>query len=103
MQRILVDHARAKRTAKRGGKGKRFVIRDGDRVQTPDLDTLPDLDDALTRLAAEDADAAEVARLRLFAGFNLDEAADALGVSRATAHRDWTYARAFLVAALNEG
>ena len=70
-------------------------------LQVPDLDTIPAIDEALTRLTAEDSGAGEIARLRLFAGFSLDEAAIALGVSRATAHREWTYARAWLVAALN--
>jgi RNA polymerase sigma factor (TIGR02999 family) len=99
MRRILVDHARRKRAAKRGG-GKRFELSEGDRVAVPDPDTLLAIDEALTRLAAEDEPSAAVARLRLFAGLSVDEAADALGVSRATAFRDWAYARAVLTAAL---
>jgi predicted DNA-binding protein (UPF0251 family) len=58
------------------------------------------VDDALANLAAEDPASAEVARLRLFKGLSTDEAADTLGISRATAFRDWAYARAFLTAAL---
>jgi RNA polymerase sigma factor (TIGR02999 family) len=100
MRRILVDHARRKRAAKRGGVGKRFELSEGDRVAVPDPDTLLAIDEALTRLAAEDEPSAAVARLRLFAGLSVDEAADALGVSRATAFRDWAYARAVLTAAL---
>ena len=74
---------------------------EADRVVVPDPDTLLAVDEALTRLAAEDAGSADVARLRLFAGLSVEEAADALGVSRATAFRDWAYARAWLTAALS--
>ena len=101
MRRILVDAARGKRAIKRGGGGKRFELADGDRVVVPDPDTLLSIDEALTALAAEDTASAEIARLRLFAGLTVDEAADALGVSRATAFRDWAYAKACLTAALS--
>ena len=99
MRRILVDHARKKQAGKRGG-GRRFELSEADRVLVPDPDTLLAVDEALERLAAEDAGAADLARLRLFAGLSVDEAAEALGVSRATAFRDWAYARAWLTAAL---
>ena len=62
----------------------------------PDPDTLLAVDKALTLLAAEDAQAADLARLHLFAGLSIDEAAEALNVSRATAFRDWAYARAWI-------
>ncbi len=101
MRRILVDRARKKRAGKRGGTGKRFELAEGDRVAVPDPDTLLAVDEALMALAAEDAAAADVARLRLFVGMSVEEAADALGVSRATAYRDWAYARAVLTAALS--
>ena len=100
MRRILVDHARRKRADKRGGGGKRFRLTEGDRVVVPDPDTLLVIDEALAKLAAEDPASADVARLRLFAGLSVDETADALGVSRTTAFRDWAYARAWLTAAL---
>ncbi len=100
MRRILVDHARKKRAGKRGGGGHRFELSEADRVATPDPDTLLAVDEALTRLAAEDPVSADVARLRLFAGLSVEEAGDALGLSRATAFRDWSYARAWLTAAL---
>jgi sirohydrochlorin ferrochelatase len=54
------------------------------------------LDDALARLAAQDPQAAEIVKLRLFAGLSIDQAAKAITVSRATAYRQWTYARAWL-------
>jgi RNA polymerase sigma factor (TIGR02999 family) len=101
MRRILIDHARRKRSDKRGGKRKRFEVAESDRVVMTDPDTLLAIDEALEKLAADDAASADVARLRLFAGLSVDEAADALGVSRATAFRDWAYARAWLTTALS--
>ncbi len=101
MRRILIDQARKKRAEKRGGGAARFDLSEADRVVLPDPDTLLAVDEALAKLAAEDSTSAEVARLRLFAGLSLDEAADALGISRATAFRDWAYARAVLTAALS--
>jgi RNA polymerase sigma factor (TIGR02999 family) len=103
MRRILVDIARKKQAAKRGGGGKRFEVADGDRIVIPDPDTVLAVDEALEKLAAEDPDAVQVARLRLFAGLSVEETADALGVSRATAFRDWAYARAWLTTALSVG
>jgi RNA polymerase sigma factor (TIGR02999 family) len=100
MRRILVDHARKKRADKRGGAGRRFELSEADRVAVPDPDTLLAIDEALAKLAAEDSASADVARLRLFAGLSVDEAAEALGQSRATAFREWAYARAWLTAAL---
>jgi RNA polymerase sigma factor (TIGR02999 family) len=102
MRRILVDQARKKRAEKRGGGAARFALSEADRVVLPDPDTLLAVDEALAKLAADDPASAEVARLRLFAGLSLEEAADALGISRATAFRDWAYARAVLTAALSD-
>jgi RNA polymerase sigma factor (TIGR02999 family) len=100
MQRILVDHSRRKRAARRGGCARKFELDEADRVVVCDPDTLLDIDAALTKLAAEDATSADVARFRLFAGLSIDEAALALGLSRATAFREWAYARSWLTAAL---
>jgi RNA polymerase sigma factor (TIGR02999 family) len=99
MRRILVDQARRKRAEKHGG-GRRFELSEGDRIVIHDPDTLLTVDEALERLADDDPGAAAIARLRLFSGLSMDEAAAALGVSRATAFRDWSYARAVLSAAL---
>jgi RNA polymerase sigma factor (TIGR02999 family) len=88
MRRILVDQARRKRAEKRGGGALRFALSEADRVVLPDPGALLAVDEALAQLAAEDPASAEVARLRLFAGLTLEEAADALGISRATAFRD---------------
>jgi RNA polymerase sigma factor (TIGR02999 family) len=103
MQHILVDHARRKRAARRGGCARRFTLDQADRAIVSDPDTLLDIDAALERLAAEDAASADVARFRLFAGLSIDEAAEALGLSRATAFREWAYARSWLTAALARG
>jgi RNA polymerase sigma factor (TIGR02999 family) len=103
MRRILVEIARKKSAAKRGGGGKRFELAEGDRIVIPDPDTLLAVDEAITQLEVEEAGSAAVARLRLFAGLSVDEAGDALGVSRATAFRDWAYARAYLTVALSGG
>ena len=100
MQRILVDHARRRKAARRGG-GAQTIALDGD---SPALGTDPDLildvDAALEQLAREDPSSAEVARHRLFAGLSIDETAEALGLSRATAFREWAYARSWLATAL---
>ncbi|HMF16960.1 MAG TPA: ECF-type sigma factor, partial [Gemmataceae bacterium] len=61
------------------------------------------IDDALGKLAVEDSTAAELIRLKVFAGLSVDEAADVLGVSRATAYRDWAFARAWLRNAVGIG
>ena len=102
MRRVLVDRARDKGRQKRGG-GR--VQRDLSAIPgraDDDPHLLLTLDDALTRLAAEDPSAAGVAKVHLFAGLSVEEAATALGVSRATAYRNWTYARAWLQDALGE-
>src|SRR5947208_999088 len=89
MRRILVEQARRKRAEKRGGDGRRFELSEADCMEIPDPDTLLTVDDVLERLEREDPGSAAVARLRLFAGLSIEEAAAALGVSRATAFRDW--------------
>jgi RNA polymerase sigma factor (TIGR02999 family) len=100
MQRILVDNARRRLAGKRGG-GARTINFDGNApALCPDHDLLLDLDEALTRLTAEDPISADVARHRLFAGLSIEETAEAMGISRATAFREWAYARSWLATAL---
>jgi RNA polymerase sigma factor (TIGR02999 family) len=100
MRRILVDAARRKHALKRGGDRQRIDL---DQLAAtdpgPGADLL-DLDDALTRLAAAEPQAAELVKLRYFAGLTIPEAADALGVSPRTADTLWAYARAWLLRAL---
>jgi len=100
MRRILVDHARKKLADKRGGGGRRVELTDAEPFVIPDPNALLALDEALLQLTDADGMAGELARLRLFAGLSITDAAEALGLSRATAFRDWAYARAFLTAAL---
>jgi len=96
MRRILVDRARAHRAAKRSGNWP-MVTLDRDAVSAPpvDVDVL-DLDVALTELAAFDARKSRIVELRFFGGLSLEESAETLGISRATAERDWQVARAWL-------
>jgi RNA polymerase sigma factor (TIGR02999 family) len=96
MRRILVESARRKQRVKHGGELQRLDLEEHDVPVTPPPEELLALDDALARLAAEDTDAARIVDLHFFAGLSIDEAADALGVSRATAYRHWAYARAWL-------
>jgi RNA polymerase sigma factor (TIGR02999 family) len=102
MRRILVDQARRKQTEKHGGKRKRLDWAQIEPITQADPDAVLDLDDALTILAGEDPEAAQVAKLRLFTGLSVEEAAQALSVSRAHAYRQWAYARAWLQARLRE-
>jgi RNA polymerase sigma factor (TIGR02999 family) len=103
MRRILVENARRKMTEKHGGKRQRIDFSQAEPLTEADPDAVLDLDEALTLLAAEDPDAAEVAKFRLFAGLSVEEAGQALSTSRANAYRQWAYARAWLHARLRGG
>ena len=103
MRRILVENARRKKRLKHGGGRGRLELNDQTSTLLPVADELLDLDEALTRLAAEDAAAAEVVSLHFFAGLTLEQVAEALAVSRATVYRHWAYARAWLHCALGDG
>ena len=102
MRRVLVDRARDKGRQKRGGRYEQVDLVDIPGRVDNDPDLLLTFDDALTRLAVEDQAAADIAKLHLFAGLSIDDAATALRISRATAYRNWTYARAWLHDALAE-
>jgi RNA polymerase sigma factor (TIGR02999 family) len=97
MRRVLVDHARARDAAKRGGGAQRLTL--GDALGVPsdgaDADVLA-LHEALERLALLDPDQARLVELRYFGGLNIEESAEALGVSPATVEREWAVARAWL-------
>lgn len=96
MRRILVERARRKQRVRHGGGRQRVdLAADEIAIETPAVDLLA-LDEALDRLAAEDQQKAELVKLRFFAGLSEQEAADVLGISRATAARHWAYARAWL-------
>jgi RNA polymerase sigma factor (TIGR02999 family) len=103
MRRILIDHARRKQRDRHGGGRKRVDFPEAELVaEAPSHDLLA-LDEALTRFAAADPQKAELVRLRYFAGLTLEEAADLLGISRATAARHFAYARAWLFDAITGG
>jgi RNA polymerase sigma factor (TIGR02999 family) len=103
MRRILVENARRKKTEKHGGKRQRIDLSQAEPVTEADPDSVLDLDEVLTALAAEDPEAAAVAKVRIFAGLSVEEAAQALSTSRANAYRQWAYARAWLHARLGDG
>ena len=96
MRRILIESARGKARAKRGGEWQRVDFEGLDLTTAVSPGQLVALDDALLRLAALDPLAGSLVELRYFAGLSLDQAATALSVSTATAYRHWAYARAWL-------
>jgi len=102
MRRILVNHARDRKRLKRGGERVRVELLDQAASLAEDPDLVLSLDELLTRLGAEDATAAQVAHVHLFGGLSVEEAGDALGLSRPVAYRNWKYARAWLRAALEK-
>jgi RNA polymerase sigma factor (TIGR02999 family) len=99
MRNILVDRARRKGSDKRGGGRQRVELEDVPVAPAADDDLLA-LDEALTRLEGEDPEAASVVKLRYFAGLSVEDAAQSLGMSRATAYRHWSFARAWLLSEL---
>jgi RNA polymerase sigma factor (sigma-70 family) len=102
MRRILIEDARRKKAEKHGGDRQRVELAEGLFASNSTAEELLILDDALSSLSREDPAAAEVAKLRLFAGLSVEQAAQTIGVSRATAFRHWTYARAWLHAELRD-
>jgi len=99
MRRILIDRARQRQSQKRGGDMARVDIEDAARLAAPDEQTADDLlalDEALQQFELEDPAKARLVKLRYFAGLSIQEAADALGISPATAKRQWIYARSWL-------
>jgi len=102
MRQILVERARARGAAKRGGGGERVTVDEGALAgPTPPVD-VEALDEALDRLAALDARQARIVELRFFGGLTVEEAADVVGISPATLKRDWSVARAWLKRELDE-
>lgn len=102
MRRILVDHARRRLGEKNGGQRLRQDLNPESWMTAAPSEEIIAVHDALDALDAEDGLAADVVRLRYFGGFSIQEAADLLGVSRATAYRLWTYARAWLRESLRD-
>jgi RNA polymerase sigma factor (TIGR02999 family) len=96
MRRILVENARRRQSEKRGGQLRRVDFEEAQSLAEPATDDLLAVDEALDQLAAEDPVKAELVKLRCFAGLSHQEAAQALGISRATADRYWAYAKSWL-------
>lgn len=96
MRRILVDHARRRARVKRGGRMEKVVLEDATALVVERPDDLVALDGALQDLARMDPRKADLVELRFFGGLSLPEAAQVLGISRATAVREWRRARAWL-------
>ena len=102
MRRILVNHARDRNRHKRSGRRVRVELLDQAGSLGEDPDLVISLDQLLNELAAEDADAARIAQLHLFAGLSIEQAGETIGLSRASAYRNWKYARAWLRTALEK-
>lgn len=96
MRRILVENARRKQRVKHGGRAVRVDLSESNLVDVPPSDDLLALDEALQKLEREKPECAQLVKLRYFAGQTLEHAAQAMGVSRATASRYWTFGRAWL-------
>jgi RNA polymerase sigma factor (TIGR02999 family) len=103
MREILVDQARRKASAKRGGRGQRVDLTEGLALIEPPADDLLALDEALQRLQAEEPRLAEIVLLRYYAGLGVEETAGVVGRSVSTVTREWRHARAWLAGRVNPG
>jgi RNA polymerase sigma factor (TIGR02999 family) len=101
MRRILVENARRKRGKKHGGGCERVNLEDAVSYDPEPADELLCLNEALDKLNQEDPKKAELVKLRYFTGLSIQEAADVLGISRATADRYWAYAKVWLYCAIS--
>ena len=102
MRRILVENARKKKRLRHGGAIRRIDLHEAASLADSPQDELLALDEALTRLAAREPAKAELVKLRYFGGLSIDEAADLMRISRTTAKRYWAFARAWLLAELDD-
>jgi RNA polymerase sigma factor (TIGR02999 family) len=102
MRRILIDNARRKRRPKHGGDRQPVELDDACSLADDGAEQVVLVSDALDRLAEESPDKAAFVKLRFFAGLSAREAAEALGISRATGDRYWSYAKVFIYCALED-
>ena len=100
MRQLLIDHARAKRSEKRGGRWKRVTLSEPSNPEHADTVDLLALDEALTKLTALDERMSRIVELRFFAGLTIAETSEVLGVSTTTVEDDWSMARAWLIQAI---
>jgi RNA polymerase sigma factor (TIGR02999 family) len=101
MRRVLIDHARKKRAAKRPQAGAAVDLEKADVGESSSIDTILALDAALDRLAAESPRQAHIAELKLFTGLDIPAIAKLVGVSDATVKRDWSDAKKMFATSLN--
>jgi RNA polymerase sigma factor (TIGR02999 family) len=101
MRRILIENARRKKNLKHGGGRQRVDLDDAAAASDENAEELIALDEAMGKLAAEDPTKVDLVKLRYFAGLSIDQAAEVLGISRATAIRHWSFARAWLFERIN--
>jgi RNA polymerase sigma factor (TIGR02999 family) len=102
MRRILIEHARAKKGPRRGGGRQKLPVDVLDLATAEDPDQIMVLDEAISRLEQEDAHAAQVVRLRFYAGLSVEEVAAAMETSSSTVKRNWSFARAYLFRVLGD-
>jgi RNA polymerase sigma factor (TIGR02999 family) len=100
MRRILVDRARRKKCVKHGGATQRVDLHEAMRAVEAAPESLLAMDEALTKLGDQDAEAAQLVKLAYFGGLSLEQAAEVLGLSCRTAYRHWAFARAWLYQAI---
>ena len=103
MRRILIDHARKRHAAKRGGSAQRLSLQESALPPWERDEYLMALDEALNRLAEIDERQARVVELRFFGGMTIEQTAEVLGIGHATVERDWQMARAWLHRAIQQG
>jgi RNA polymerase sigma factor (TIGR02999 family) len=103
MRRILVENARRKQRLKRGRDYQRIELNDMIPTSHQESESLIALDEALTKLARNDSTKADLVKLHYFSGLSLEQAADILQISRATAYRYWSYAQAWLFDEIKKG
>lgn len=103
MRRILVDHARSRRYAKRGGDVRQVSFDEAAIVSRERGAELVAVDEALTELAARDPRKSQIVELRFFGGLNIEETAEVMGISPTTVQREWRSAKAWLYQAIREG
>ncbi len=101
MRRLLIDHARARRAARRGGGIAAMELGEALAISDPQADALSELDEALQRLEQIDPRQSEILEQRFFGGLSLEETAEVVGVSLATVKRELRFARAWLAAELS--
>lgn len=104
MRRVLIDHARRRGSARRGGQAIRVDLTEAEEVQTLSTDTdLVALDEALNELASKDKRKAQIVELKFFGGMTIEETARLLSVSEVTVVRDWRMAKAWIYQKLQQG